>query len=410
MGIIVQKFGGTSVADVNRLMNAARRIKQTADQGDQVVAVVSAMGDTTDQLVSLIHQIDANPPAREMDMILTTGEQVSIALLSTALQSLGVPSVSLTGWQAGIETESEHGNARIRNIDAQRILAALQQVKVVIVAGFQGISDDGEITTLGRGGSDTTAVALAGALQAERCEINTDVDGVYTSDPRIVPSAGKLDSISYDEMLELAISGAVVLHPRAVEFAKMYDITLLVRSSFNDQPGTYVEEEPDLEKSMIVTGIAHDTNVAKVKVSAIPIGMVTNLFHYLAEENIHVDMIAMSENDAETFDIAFSVCKSESQKVIEILESHQQELQFDQAICEKGLAKISVVGAGMITNPGITAKMYDVLSGRNIPVKLATTSEIKTSYIIPKNRAVEAARVLHSAFGLDAKELLKAEA
>lgn len=403
LGIIVQKYGGTSVGNVDRIKNIAQRVKKTVDEGEQVIVVVSAMGDTTDELVALMHKITNKPPRREMDMILTTGEQVTIALLSTALQELGVSSISYTGWQAGIETESEFGNARIVDINPDRIYESINQDKVVIVAGFQGVTEEEEIATLGRGGSDTTAVAVAAAVNAIRCEINTDVEGVFSTDPRIVSAARKLSSISHDEMLEMASLGASVLHPRAVELAKVHGISVVVRSSFSDKEGTFVKEENDMEQDMVVSGVAYDADVIKVEVENIPngVGILSKVFEYLADANINVDMIVTGESDENAFNLGFTVGINEGDRTIEVLKKHHDQLQFADAFYEKGVAKVSIIGAGMRTNPGVAAKMFKVLGENNIRIKMITTSEISVSCIVPDDKAKEAVNILHSAYNLD---------
>ncbi|MEW9670788.1 aspartate kinase [Ammoniphilus sp. 3BR4] len=406
MGLIVQKFGGTSVGTIERIQKVADRIIQTKSKGKDVVAVVSAMGKSTDVLVDMAKQISSNPSDREMDMLLTTGEQVTIALLCMALQEKGCPAVSMTGWQAGIETESIHSRARIKEIENKKIQEALSQGKVVIVAGFQGVTADGEITTLGRGGSDTTAVALAASLKAELCEIYTDVVGVYTADPRIAPQAQKLDRISFDEMLELATLGAGVLHPRAVECAKKHSVKLTVRSSFSDEEGTIIEEEKDMEKGLIVSGVAHDEQVAKVTVTNMSnqIGTLSSLFTTLAEAHINVDVIIQSSYEAALTNISFSVSGDDLDRTLEILRLNQEKLNYEEVIYEKGLAKVSIVGAGMVTNPGVAANMFKVLAEANVNIKMVSTSEIKVSCIIPAELTQTAVKSLHTAFGLDVAE------
>lgn len=406
MSLIVQKFGGTSVGTVERIQAVARRVIQTRNAGHDVVVVVSAMGKSTDVLVDIAKQITAEPPAREMDMLLTTGEQVSIALLSMALQAEGQPAVSMTGWQAGITTESVHTKARIVNIDSSAMQAALAAGNVVIVAGFQGVTEDGQITTLGRGGSDTTAVALAGALQADLCEIYTDVDGVYTADPRIVPSARKLTTISHDEMLELATLGAGVLHPRAVECAKQYGVPLVVRSSFGHEEGTRVQEEADMEQGLIISGVAHDKNVAKITVADMPVQVDTmsKLFTTLADEQINVDVIIQSSYEADTTNVSFSVSGDEVKRTLQILLREKENLHFGYAVAEEELAKVSIVGAGMITNPGVAAQMFRCLAEAGIEIKMVSTSEIKVSCIVPLEQMENAVRSLHTSFGLDVVE------
>lgn len=403
MGIIVQKYGGTSVGSVERIKKVAERVAATKEQGHDCVVVVSAMGKSTDVLVDMAKEICDFPDEREMDMLLTTGEQVSISLLTMALHQLGYSAISLTGWQAGMVTESVHGKARIKNIDNSRIKSELERGRIVIVAGFQGWTEEREITTLGRGGSDTTAVALAGSLQADVCEIYTDVTGVYTADPRIVPGARKLQSISYDEMLELATLGAGVLHPRAVECAKKYNVKLTVRSSFVDEPGTDVEEESNMEQGLIVSGVAHDKNVAKITVVNMPnkVGTLSSLFTALAEEHINVDIIIQSSYDTENTNISFSVTASDLKRTLEVLEQNKARLSFTELLFEEGLAKVSIVGAGMITNPGVAAQMFHQLSEVDVPIKMVSTSEIKVSCVIPADLTEKAVKALHSAFGLD---------
>jgi aspartate kinase len=404
MSLIVKKFGGTSVGTVDRIRHVADRIIRTKNEGHQCVVVVSAMGDATDELVDLAKQLTSNPNPREMDMLLTTGEQVSVALLTMALQAKGCGAVSMTGWQAGIQTESMHGRARITDIRPIRVQNALAQGQVVVVAGFQGITEEGEIVTLGRGGSDTSAVSLAAALDADLCEIYTDVTGVYTADPRIVKSASKLNGISYDEMLELATLGAVVLHPRAVECAKQHQVPLTVRSTFADEEGTLVEEVSQMEKGLVVRGVAHDMNVAKVKVLKLPnrIGMMSKLFTILASAHINVDIIVQSEHGEENVDVSFSIGSDDATKTCDLLEGTRKELGFEEIVCESNLAKVSIVGAGMITNPGVAAQMFEELAKAKIPIKMVSTSEIKVSCVVPRDYAVAGVKALHSVFGLDA--------
>lgn len=406
MSLIVQKFGGTSVGTVERIEAVARRIASATQAGHSIVAVVSAMGKSTDVLVDMAKQITDMPEPREMDMLLTTGEQVSIALLTMALQAIGQDAVSMIGWQAGITTEDVHMKARIDHVDESPIRQALQEGKVVIVAGFQGVSPSGQITTLGRGGSDTTAVALAAALQADMCEIYTDVDGVYTADPRLVPSAQKLTSVSHDEMLELATLGAGVLHPRAVECAKQHRVHLTVRSSFNEEKGTIIKEEPDMEQGLVVSGIAHDKNVAKITVADLPtkVDAMAKLFAILAKEHINVDIIVQSAYEANTMNVSFSVSGDEVKRTLDVLLAHRETLQFGYAVAEEHLAKVSIVGAGMITNPGVAAQMFNCLADTGVEMKMVSTSEIKVSCVIPMAQMEEAVRSLHTSFELDAKE------
>ena len=405
MAVIVKKFGGSSVANVERIKRVAEIIASNHAKGNQTVVVVSAMGDSTDDLLELANQITANPSPREIDMLLTTGEQVSISLLTMALHELGLPAISLTGWQARITTESVHGKARVKDIDNQKILDELSQGKIVIVAGFQGISNEGEITTLGRGGSDTSAVSIAAAIHADLCEIYTDVEGVYTSDPRVVKNAQKLDEISYDEMLELANLGAVVLHPRAVENAKNHGVPLVVRSSFIHKEGTIIKEEKDMESVKVVTGVAHDLDVARVQVIDLnnEIGTLSNLFNTLANHNINVDMIVTSDYYADKINVSFSTSNKDLKEALQILENKfasNTKIKYDQ-----NLAKVSIVGAGMISNPGVAAEMFQILSKAEIPIRMVTTSEIKVSCLVPSEQALAAVKVLHDSFHLDEKSL-----
>jgi aspartate kinase len=411
VGIIVQKFGGTSVGSIERIQNVANRVIEEVNNGNQVVVVVSAMGKTTDELVHLAKQISKSPSKREMDMLLATGEQVSIALLAMALKEKGYESVSLTGWQAGIETEAVHGNARIMNIDTTRIHKYLSDGKIVVVAGFQGITENQEITTLGRGGSDTTAVALAAALNADKCDIYTDVTGVFTTDPRYVKTARKLQAISYDEMLELANLGAGVLHPRAVEFAKNYQVPLEVRSSMEREHGTIVEEEVSMEQNLIVRGIAFEDQVTRVTVQGLPNGLHTlsTIFTTLANHGINVDIIIQSTTNTETTSISFSIRTEDLEETLNVLRSHKEDLQYTTIEHESGLAKVSIVGSGMISNPGVAAEMFKVLADNGVQVKMVSTSEIKVSTVVEQNQMVAAVEALHEAFKL-ADEKMEAAA
>jgi len=406
MGLIVQKYGGTSVGTIERILRVADRIVSYKEAGHDMVVVVSAMGKSTDVLLDMAKQIAPHPSERELDMLLTTGEQVSIALLAMALQQKGYDAISLTGWQAGITTESVHGKARIRHIDNKRILSELKQGRIVIVAGFQGWSEEGEITTLGRGGSDTSAVALAASLNADQCEIFTDVAGVFTADPRVVPAARKLNSISYDEMLELANLGAGVLHPRSVEAAKKYKVRLVVRSSFTEEEGTYVEEVADMETGRVVSGVAHDEDVAKVTVVGMParVGTLSRLFNTLADHQVNVDIIIQSSYDAAVTNISFTVAADDLKKTLDTLASHQEHLGFEKVDHEKGLSKVSIVGAGMVNNPGVAADMFRVLAENEITIKMVSTSDIKVSCVIPAEHTALAVRALHTAYGLDVAE------
>jgi aspartate kinase len=408
MGIIVQKFGGTSVGTVERILNVANRVIQEKENGNQIVVVVSAMGKSTDQLVGLAGQITEKPSKREMDMLLTTGEQVTISLLAMALNEKGHDAISFTGWQAGIQTEARHGNARITNINPDSIKKELSEGKIVVIAGFQGFSDDHQITTLGRGGSDTTAVALAAALKADKCDIYTDVTGVYTTDPRYVKGARKLEAISYDEMLELANLGAGVLHPRAVEFAKNYCIPLEVRSSMENERGTIIEEETKMEQNLVVRGIAFEDQVTRVSVLGLKNELTTlsTIFSTLAKHGLNVDIIIQSTTSDNKTSISFSVKTGDLEDTISILEQHKSVLNYEKIESETGLAKVSIVGSGMVSNPGVAAEMFEVLANEGIEVKMVSTSEIKVSTVLSAEDMVTAVDILHSAFDLS-KEVAK---
>ncbi|MDQ0230971.1 aspartate kinase [Metabacillus malikii] len=407
MGIIVQKFGGTSVGSAERILHVADRVIQEMENGNQVVVVVSAMGKSTDQLVELANQITSKPSKREMDMLLATGEQVTISLLTMALQNKGYDAISFTGWQAGIETEEQHSNARITNINPAKIKAELDKGRIVVVAGFQGASSAGQITTLGRGGSDTTAVAIAASLNADKCDIYTDVTGVFTTDPRVVKEARKLEAISYDEMLELANLGAGVLHPRAVEFAKNYQIPLEVRSSMEDERGTIVEEETSMEQNLVVKGIAFEDQVTKVSVLGLPNELTTlsTIFTTLANHNLNVDIIIQSTTNDKKISISFSIKTSDLDDTLKILEQHKSSLGYEHIEYETGLAKVSIVGSGMVSNPGVAANMFEVLAEQGIDVKMVSTSEIKVSTVISGEQMVTAVEALHSSFELSKEPL-----
>ncbi len=402
MGLIVQKFGGTSVGSTERIMNAAERAIEEKERGNDVVVVVSAMGKTTDQLVGLAREISASPSKREMDMLLTTGEQVTISLLSMALNEKGYESISFTGWQAGIETEAVHGNARIVHIDPEKIQTQLNQGKIVVVAGFQGVTEDGSISTLGRGGSDTTAVALAAVLKADKCDIYTDVTGVYTTDPRYVKGARKLQSLSYDEMLELANLGAGVLHPRAVEFAKNYEVPLEVRSSTERERGTIIEEEPTMEENLVVRGVAFENAITKVAILGLEDSLkgLSTVFTTLAAHHINVDIIIQSVAEGQTGSLSFSIKNDDLEETLKVLENNRDILKYDRIESESGLAKVSIVGSGMVSNPGVAAEMFEVLSSNGIQVKMVSTSEIKVSTVISDSSMVKAVEALHEAFEL----------
>lgn len=408
--IIVQKFGGTSVADTDKIKNVARAVIREKNLGNDVVVVVSAMGHTTDILTKLAKEISPNPSSREMDMLLSTGEGVSIALLAMALQAQGCNAVSMNAMQVGIFTEKVHSNARILDIKTDRIQEHLSKGEVVVIAGFQGITEDLEITTLGRGGSDTSAVALAGALGAKRCDIYTDVEGVYTTDPRIVPCATRLDQISYEEMLELARVGANVLHPRAVETAKHSNIPLRVRSTFKlDNLGTLILGVEEMEIHKLVTGVASDLSQLRIVVCDVQDnpGTAALLFDGLANENVSVDMIIQSyaRKAMNTNDIAFTINKEDLNRTKLILEKLKSELNYSNIFVDDQIAKISIVGAGMIDRPGIAAKMFRTLANLDINIKMISTSEIKISCLVDSSRANDAVEALHKIFGLDSNVL-----
>ena len=402
MGLIVQKYGGTSVGSTEKIQRVASRVIEEKVKGNDVIVVVSAMGKSTDQLVELAKDLSTHPNRRELDMLLTTGEQVTISLLAIALTEKGYPAISMTGWQAGIKTEPVHGNARIIDIDATKVQKELNQGKIVVVAGFQGITEDGAISTLGRGGSDTTAVALAAAHNAEKCEIYTDVTGVFTTDPRYVKNARKLLSISYDEMLELAHLGAGVLHPRAVEFAKNYQIPLEVRSSSEKEAGTMIEEEASMEENLVVRGIAFEDNITRVTVLGLPnsITALPIIFSALAKNHINVDIIIQNVLEDQSGNLSFSIKKEDMEDTIKVLESCKEQLKYERIESETGLAKVSIVGSGMISNPGVAAEMFEVLAANGIGIKMVSTSEIKVSTVIEQAKMIKAVEVLHDAFQL----------
>ena len=408
--IVVQKFGGTSVADTDKIKNVAKAVIRERNLGHDVVVVVSAMGHTTDYLVKMAKDISENPSSREMDMLLSTGEGVSIALLAMALQAQGCPAVSMNAIQVGIMTEKVHSKARIINIKTDKINSHLEKGEVVVVAGFQGVTDDLEITTLGRGGSDTSAVALAGALNAIRCDIYTDVEGVYTTDPRIVPHASRLDEISYEEMLELARVGANVLHPRAVETAKQYNVPLRVRSTFKlDNLGTLILGVDEMELHKPVTGVASDLSQLRVVVCDVidnP-GTAAALFNGLADANVSVDMIIQSyaRKSLNTNDIAFTIDKGDVEQTLAIVESVKEKLGYSNVFVDDKIAKVSIVGAGMIDRPGIAATMFKTLADLGINIKMISTSEIKISCIVAEDDAKKAVEGLHKVFHLDCSEV-----
>ena len=400
MGLIVQKFGGTSVADTERLRNVARIITDTYKAGNQVVVVLSAQGDTTDDLIEKAKEINPEGSNREMDMLLSTGEQISVALCAMAIEALGYPVVSLTGWQAGILTDTAAKNARIKKIDTERLEAELDQKRIVIVTGFQGVDRNQNITTLGRGGSDTSAVALAAALEADLCQIYTDVDGVYTADPRHVKGARKLDEVTYNEMLELATLGAQVLHNRSVELAKKYNVKLEVLSSFTGHPGTKVKGVAKRMEKTAVSSVAKDKDIARIALVGVPIevGSSFKVFSLLAQNHINVDIILQGIGHEEGKDICFTVAEGDLKKAAELLESHKAELRFARLETNADIAKVSVVGSGMINNPGVAAKLFEALYDAHININMISTSEIKISVLVDKKDADRAVQAVHDKF------------
>ncbi len=399
--LIVKKFGGSSVADKERIYNVAKRCIEDYRKGHDVVVVLSAMGDTTDELISLAQSINPEPKKRELDMLMTTGEQVSVSLMAMAMHAMDVPAVSLNAFQVKMNSTSRYGNARFKSIDKKRILHELDSRKIVIVTGFQGVNKYDDITTLGRGGSDTTAVALAAVLNADLCEIYTDVDGVYTADPRVVKNARKLEAITYDEMLELATCGAKVLHNRSVEMAKKYGVELVVRSSLNRSEGTIIKETVKMEK-MLITGVAGDKNTARISVMGVDDkpGTAFRIFNTLAKNNINVDIILQSVGRDGTKDISFTVAQDELKRALEILEEHKEPLTIREISYNEKVAKISVVGAGMMTNPGVAAKMFESLYNSRININMISTSEIRITVLIDEKDIDEAMNAVHDGFAL----------
>ena len=399
--LIVKKFGGTSVGSPERIMNVAIRCVEDYKKGNDVVVVLSAMGKTTDELISLAHKVNPKPPKRELDMLLVTGEQVSVSMMAMAMASLGVRAVSLNAFQVAMHTTSQYSNARLKRIDCDRIRHELEDRKIVIVTGFQGINKYDDYTTLGRGGSDTTAVALAAALHADACEIYTDVDGVYTSDPRIVRNARKLQEITYDEMLEMASLGAGVLHNRSVEMAKKYGVTLVVRSSLNYSEGTVVKEDAKVER-MLISGVAVDKNADRVSVIGLKDqpGVAFRLFDILAKANVNVDMILQSIGRDDTKDISFTCDDGQMDEAIKAIESNRERLKYHKIDMNSDVAKVSIVGAGMMTNPGVAAKMFEALYNEGININMISTSEIRVTVLISEKEAERAANAIHDAFGL----------
>jgi len=403
MALIVQKFGGSSVADIDRIRNVANRVAEYRHRGDQVVVVVSAMRGVTDNLIDMAKSLMPVPSEREMDMLLATGEQTTIALLAIALQSMDIPAASLTGAQAGIVTDGVHSKAKIRNITPNKIHAMLNAGNVTIVAGFQGETSEGYITTLGRGGSDLTAIALAAALKADLCQIYTDVDGVYTSDPRMVPTAKKLEEISYDEMLELASLGAKVMQSRSVEFAKNFGVLFEVRSSLKDNPGTLVKEETQSMEDVVIRGVSLDKNQAKVTLVGVPDkpGMAARVFKQLADSAINVDMIVQNVShgsDTPSTDLSFTIDKPDVAKAQGVIDGMRSDINFGEALADENIGKLSIVGVGMRSHSGIAAKVFEVLAAAGVNIQMISTSEIKISVVIGIDKAEEATRAVHDAF------------
>lgn len=399
--LIVKKFGGTSVANKERIYNVARRCIEDYKKGHSVVVVLSAMGDTTDDLLALANDINPNANKRELDMLLTTGEQVSVSLMAMAMHAMDVPAVSLNAFQVGMNCTSRYGNARFKRIDTDRINHELDSRKIVIVTGFQGITKYDDYATLGRGGSDTTAVALAAVLHADLCEIYTDVDGVYTADPRIVPNARKLPEITYDEMLELATAGAKVLHNRSVEMAKKYSVPMVVRSSLNESEGTIVKEVVKMEK-MLITGVAADKNTARISVIGVEDrpGIAFKIFNKLAKNNINVDIILQSVGRDGTKDISFTVLQDDLKDALTILEENKEPLTIKNITHNEGVAKVSIVGAGMMTNPGVASKLFEALFNYGININMISTSEIRITVLVEESEIDKAVRAIHEKFDL----------
>lgn len=400
--LVVKKFGGTSVANKERIMNVAKRCIKDYQAGNDVIVVLSAMGKQTDVLIDMAKDINPNPSKREMDMLLTTGEQTSVALMAMAMNFLGVPAVSLNAFQIAMHTTSAYSNARLKRIDTERIRHELDSRKIVIVTGFQGVNKYDDYTTLGRGGSDTTAVALAAALHADKCEIYTDVDGVYTADPRIVKNARKLKEITYDEMLDLASLGAGVLHNRSVELAKKYNVQLVVRSSLNEEEGTIVKEDVKVER-MLVSGVAADKNVTRISVVGLQDkpGVAFRVFDALAKANINVDMILQSIGRDNSKDISFTIPRDMTDDALKALEDRKEALGMQDIKCKTTVAKVSIVGAGMMSNPGVAAKMFECLYNSNININMISTSEIRVTVLIDEVDVEKAMNAIHESFGLE---------
>ncbi|MBI2853282.1 MAG: aspartate kinase [Chloroflexi bacterium] len=405
MALIVQKYGGTSVADAEKIKNVARRIIERRKRGDQLVVVVSAMGDTTDDLIKLAREVTEQPSERELDVLLSTGELVTSALVTMALRHMGYEAISLSGLQAGIKTDANHSRARILDIDSTRMRKELESGKIVIVAGFQGVADDMDVTTIGRGGSDTTAVAVAAGLRADVFERYTDVEGIYTADPRFVPEARPLRDISYEEMLELATYGSKMMHPRAIELAGVYDVPILVVSSFTESPGTLIHGEVSMEIRNKVRSIAHDLDVAKITVVGVPDrpGIAAAIFVPLAEAGVSVDTIVQNASINNITDLTFTVAKSELARAMKVVEPITRSIGARECVSDARLGKISIIGTGMQNNPGYAARMFSTLSEHGINIQLITTSEIRITCIIKESLVKDALRALHRAFRLDEK-------
>jgi aspartate kinase len=401
--IIVQKYGGTSVGTAARIRRVSRRIAATVKQGHKVVAVVSAMGHTTDRLIALAQSVNPDPPARELDMLVANGETITAPLVAMCLQGMGVPAVSMSGLQAGVRTSAHHSKARIHDIKPDRILEALSQDKVVVVAGFQGVTGDFEVTTLGRGGSDTTAVALAAALKAESCEIYTDVDGIFTADPRVVKSARKLSHIEYSEMLELAAVGARVMHPRAVEIGELYSVPIHVRSSFHDGVGTMIVAQVPMEDRQRVRGIAEESNVAKITVVGVPDrpGIAAAIFEPLGAAGISVDVIVQNIGRSRHTDLTFSVAETDLKAAEKIVKAAARSIGAKKVLSAAGIAKLSIVGTGMLGMPGIASRMFRALADAGINIEMISTSEIRITCLVERAQVQKGVRVLHKAFDLD---------
>lgn len=409
MALIVQKYGGTSVADLGRIRNVARRVARTRQEGNDVIVVVSAMAGETDRLIQLAHQLCENPDPRETDTLISTGEQVSVALLAITLESLGIPAKSFLGPQVRILTDNAFSKARIQNVEVKRLQKELQAGHIPVVAGFQGVDKDGNITTLGRGGSDTTGVALAAALKADVCEIYTDVEGVYTTDPNICPEARKLPLITYDEMMELASLGAKVLQIRAVEFAKKYNVPIHVRSSFSEKSGTLVTKEDERMERVLVSGVTYNKNESRITVVRVPDkpGIASRIFTPISNAHIVVDMIIQNNSADGYTDLTFTVPKGDFKKALKLVKKTAEEIKAQEVLADENIAKVSIVGAGMVSHAGVASKMFTALAKENINILMISTSEIKVSCVVDAKYGELAARVLHQAFGLDKGELRK---